>query len=370
MKERLNPVLKKIKSVLFYCGSDKEEFGQVKQQVAEANLKALKYWSVLVSFFWIYCIVMSFRADDYRMCRPAYIISLSLCIFSYLCSRFLATRFPNTISLFKFIFRLSLLGGGVGIAVCQWNLRSLTMFAVGIISPSIFIDSAVSSLAVHCSALVLYIVLGRNTIAPDIYSWGLGNYILFSIFGLLIGYAINKERFERYTYAESEKVLAEIQKQYAYYDRMTGLQNRRAYEEKLHELSKDAPAEFCIIMADINGLKETNDTLGHDAGDELIIGSSLCLSEAFNRIDTIYRIGGDEFCIIMPGSAETAQNCIAKLEELSTDWQGRYIERISIAIGFASNKEYNKIDDISAVADKNMYENKRTYYMNRGDSQE
>ena len=359
-------LVERMKKHLLYGGIEKEEYDQVQKPIAAANHKALTHWSVLVSFFWIYCLLMSLKAADYAMCRPAYAVALSVCVFSYLCSRFLVTRFPGTLPLFKFIFRLSLLGGGVGIAVCQWNLRSLTMFAVGIVSPSIFVDSTLSSLLVHCSALVLYIVLGRNTIAPEIYSWGLGNYILFSIFGFLIGNAINKERFERYVYAESERKLAELQRCYAYFDAMTGLKNRRAYEEKLLQLAKDAPPEFCVIMADINGLKKANDTIGHDAGDELITGASKCLSAAFEGIDTIYRIGGDEFCVVMVGSIEKANLCLSRLMDLASHWNGRYISSVSISTGVASSRDQDSIDSITAEADRKMYECKRDYYMSSG----
>ena len=361
-----NPVFEKIKSVLLYAGAGKVEYKQVKGQIDKANLKSLRYWSVLVSFFWIYCLIMSLFAKDYEMCRPAYFISLCSCIVSFLCSRFLVPRFPKTLPLFKYLFRLSLLGGGIGIAVCQWNLRSLTLFAVAIISPSIFIDTTLASLVVHFSALVLYVLLGSNTISPDIYYWGMNNYILFSIFGLLIGNAINKDRYERFAYAEYEKQLAEVQMQYAFFDRMTGLLNRHAYEDKLTELSENPPAELCIVMADINGLKVTNDTIGHKAGDELITGASECLTAAFEGVDTIYRIGGDEFCIIITEPIEKVQLRISRLEELTANWHGRYINSLSVSTGVASIKGHNNVESVFAEADNNMYENKRGYYMDRG----
>ena len=234
------------------------------------------------------------------------------------------------------------------------------------ISPSIFVDSTFSSLAVHSCALVLYIILGRNTISPDIYSWGLGNYILFSVFGFLIGNAINRERFERYVFSESAKELADIQRRYAYYDQMTGLKNRRAYDEKLSWLAKNAPAEFCIVSADLNGLKKANDAIGHRAGDELITGAAECLSAAFEGIDTIYRTGGDEFCVIMTGPIAKAQLCIARLEDLMSQWKGRYNSSISISTGVASNENHDSIESIVAAADQNMYEYKRNYYISQG----
>ena len=356
----------KLKSYLFYGSIRKAEYSQVRKPVAEANHKALKYWSVLVSVFWIYCLLMSLKAPDYARCRSAYLAALMVCIFSFLCSRFIVTRYPYTLTLFKFIFRLSLLGGGIGIAVCQWDVRSLTLFAVAIISPSIFIDSTLSSLLVHCSALVIYILMGRNVIAPDIYSWGLGNYILFSAFGILIGNAINKERFERYVFAESQKELAEIRMRYAYYDRLTGLRNRRAFEEKLRELEKDPPPEYCVVMADINGLKAANDSRGHHAGDELITGASESLAAAFEGIDTIYRIGGDEFCVIMTGPEEKARQCMERLGELILHWKGRYNDHLFLATGVASNRDQDGIEAIMAEADKEMYKCKGDFYRSTG----
>lgn len=355
-------LIKKIKKDLFYCGIEKSEYEQVYNDIAAANHKALTYWSVLVSFFWIYCLIMSLFKDDYAVCRPAYAISLSCTVFSFICSRFIVTKFPSTLAFFKFFFRLSLLGGGIGIALCQSDVRSLTLFAVAIISPSIFIDSTISSLMVHICTLVIYISAGIYIIQPDIFYWGLANYMLFSVFGFLIGNAINKERSERYVYADYEKKLADMQTRYAYFDRMTGLRNRHAFEDKLLELEENKPAELCVVMADINGLKEMNDTIGHKAGDELIIGASECLSNAFDNIESIYRIGGDEFCIIMPGTIEKANECLSRLDEMLERWHGRYIHSISVSTGVASVKDYNSIDDLVTQADKNMYKCKRDYY--------
>ncbi len=359
-------VFKKIKNHLLYGGIEKTEYDQVKSEIAKANLKALRHWSVMVSFFWIYCLTMAFFKDDYAMCRPAYIIALSCTVASYFFSRFLVPHFPNTLVFFRFLFRLSLLGGGIGIAVCQWDVRSLTLFAVSIISPVIFVDSTLSAFAAHLCTLVIYIFAGINVINPDIFYWGLANFMLFSVFGFLIGNAINKERFKRYVYAEYEKKLAEVQMRYAYIDRLTGLKNRHAFEDMLAELAKDPLPEFCFIMADINGLKATNDTIGHNAGDELIIGTSECMKEAFAGIDAIYRIGGDEFCIIMTGSVEKAQLCISKLDELTAKWRGRYINGFSVSTGIASVNNHENVEAALAEADEKMYEYKRNYYLSLG----
>ena len=134
---------------------------------------------------------------------------------------------------------------------------------------------------------------------------------------------------------------------------MTGLKNKRAYDEKLSWLAKNAPAEFCIVSADLNGLKKANDAIGHRAA-------------AFEGIDTIYRTGGDEFCVIMTGPIAKAQLCIARLEDLMSQWKGRYNSSISISTGVASNENHDSIESIVAAADQNMYEYKRNYYISQG----
>nr|MCR5099910.1 sensor domain-containing diguanylate cyclase [Butyrivibrio sp.] len=83
-------------------------------------------------------------------------------------------------------------------------------------------------------------------------------------------------------------------------DELTGLLNRRAYEEDIYE-QNDFPAKdyFVSMSLDVNGLKVVNDTLGHAAGDELLIGASYCMNKSFGSYGKIYRTGGDEFIVIL-----------------------------------------------------------------------
>ena len=160
--------------------------------------------------------------------------------------------------------------------------------------------------------------------------------------------------------------LAEMQTKFAYYDQMTGLKNRRAYSEKLDELAKGMPANLCVVMADLNGLKRANDTMGHEAGDELIIGASECLSQAFDGAGTVYRIGGDEFCVIMERTLPEAMHCLERLAEVSSGWKGRFINGVSLSCGVETNQDCTDIEAIVKEADRKMYAEKSNYYRNSG----
>jgi diguanylate cyclase (GGDEF)-like protein len=213
---------------------------------------------------------------------------------------------------------------------------------------------------------LMLLITGSSRMDPDIFRWTVTFFIIFGSVGILMGHFINKTRFERYVFAESAMQLAELQTRYAYYDQMTGLQNRRAYSEKVELLSKQLPVPLTVVMADINGLKEANDTLGHEAGDELIIGSAECLKKSFDGIDTVYRPGGDEFTVIVERPEAEVKKCLERMEKICAGWKGQFINGISISYGTASTEEFSDLDSLLKAADLRMYEYKSNYYQSVG----
>lgn len=360
-----NTFREKLTDTLFFGGISREAYKQVEEPVAQGNQRAFARLSGLAGFLWCLLLLVSINMRSYRLCRPVYFVGLISCAVIYLGFRLCVRRWPKTLALFICCFRLSLLGAGIGIAVCQ-NERSLFLFTIALLSPAFFIDSTPYPLAADVLAVIGYVVFGKRGLSPEVYSWGLDNLILFSVFGLAFGNIIDRERFERYVYEEAERKLIELRTKYAYCDQMTGLQNRRAYAEKLDACAENMPAELCIVMADLNGLKKANDTLGHEAGDELIIGASECLTQAFDPLGTVYRIGGDEFCVVMETKLPEAERCLARLAELTVVWKGKFIDGISISCGAASREQGADLDALVEEADRRMYEDKDAYYARTG----
>ncbi|MCR5825084.1 MAG: diguanylate cyclase [Oscillospiraceae bacterium] len=180
------------------------------------------------------------------------------------------------------------------------------------------------------------------------------------IIGILVLLMLRSNRTDRLAQKMTE--LAERQTEFAHYDQMTGLQNRRAYAEVIERLSKGVPEELCVVVFDINGLKKINDTCGHDAGDELIISAASCIRSVFHDCDAVYRIGGDEFCVILnPAPADLNQR-LAQIETRAARWKGRFVNGFSIACGYATGRERHDIDVLVKEADRRMYENKNSYY--------
>ena len=148
-------------------------------------------------------------------------------------------------------------------------------------------------------------------------------------------------------------------------DVLTGCNNRRAYEEKLLELSEQGiDDDFIYVSADLNGLKHTNDTFGHAAGDELLSGATLCLQNSFGKYGSLYRIGGDEFVALIRTDEQLLAGILKNMNSTMDGWRGQSVDKISISIGYASHREFPDmtIEELGKIADKKMYEAKREYY--------
>ena len=344
------------------------DYKKIRSQIDEENRKFGIVWSAAQIIYWGFCFVMSISGEMFAPSRVAYGTALAICIVTLLCLLFLCPRAPGLNRPMMYIVMITLLGAGLWISLFQLqeNARTAMLFASVLIVPVMFISDTLPMAVLFLADVIAFWGIVGLRIDAGSFQWAIVNLIIFATGGILIGHFVNKARVERYVFAESAVQLAELQTKYAYYDQMTGLCNRRAYSEKIDELSKKLPERCCIVMADINGLKAANDTHGHDAGDELINGAAECIRQSFEDVGTVYRLGGDEISVIMTGTSEDAKNCLKRMEELCSGWKGQIIQGISISYGVASSEEFSDIDSLTKAADERMYAFKQNYYLSSG----
>jgi len=359
-------MLSKIKNELLFASTFRNSNVKVRKNILKDNRKAAIFWAVIQLIFWSFSLIMSRIDPEYTECLPVYIIVLVVCGVSLFFAHYVCPKHLYLVPAVAIALNMALLGAGVGITVLKPHLRSAVIFCTLLIVPVSYVTDTLSTLALILIDFGVLVILGSRRMDPDIYRWTVTFFVIFGSVGILMGHFINKTRFERYVFAESALQLAELETRYAYYDQMTGLQNRRAYSEKVGQLSKQLPVPCTVVMADINGLKEVNDTLGHEAGDELIIGSAECLRKSFDGIETVYRLGGDEFTVIMERPEAEAKKCLERMEEICAGWKGQFISGISISYGAASTEEFSDLDSLLKAADRRMYEYKGNYYQSAG----
>ena len=149
----------------------------------------------------------------------------------------------------------------------------------------------------------------------------------------------------------------------AYSDALTGLGNRAAYLERLEECVKEHILRLGIVYLDVNNLKKVNDVQGHEQGDILIRTAAEVIKESFGAFGRAYRIGGDEFCVLIDTNAmeiyDRALDMFQKKIE-SVNKSGKYNFRLQIAHGFicCEADSMKTIDDAIKAADERMYSNK------------
>jgi diguanylate cyclase (GGDEF)-like protein len=150
-------------------------------------------------------------------------------------------------------------------------------------------------------------------------------------------------------------------------DPLTGLGNHRAFQEELArqiEQARRHPSPLALLIVDVDDLKKTNDERGHEAGDELLIGFGRIARAVLRRADRAFRVGGDEFAILLPhtdvgGAIVLTRRLLARgLEDRA---RGSYRAPISFSAGVTSCPEFGTTRlELTAQADAALYRGKRT----------
>ena len=180
----------------------------------------------------------------------------------------------------------------------------------------------------------------------------------FVLYFVIIGFSYLKESAKLIKLANK----ANDYQQLAYTDQMTRVSNRTAFHQDFEILSA-SPNDIGIILFDLNNLKKVNDTLGHAFGDEYIINSAKIISHTFSHLGKCYRVGGDEFVVII----EHASHFDFQYYFDMMDWsinsfnknQKQFHMQIAYGYSIYDSKTDKKLYDTYQKADKNMYQTKK-----------
>jgi diguanylate cyclase (GGDEF)-like protein/PAS domain S-box-containing protein len=150
-------------------------------------------------------------------------------------------------------------------------------------------------------------------------------------------------------------------------DELTGLYNRRGFlavtEQHLAAIRRNKKVPV-VLYADLDGLKDINDSLGHHEGDRALVKAAEIFKETFRSSDILARLGGDEFVVLAAiGPEESTESLSARLQEKfsASNSTRNHSYDLSVSVGLArfDSEEGDSIEDLMARADRAMYEDKR-----------
>jgi diguanylate cyclase (GGDEF)-like protein len=126
----------------------------------------------------------------------------------------------------------------------------------------------------------------------------------------------------------------------------------------------DVPPGIRVLMFDVNGLKQVNDTCGHAAGDELVIAAARLIHRVFSPYGKCYRTGGDEFVAVLDRPVEDFAALTRRFEAEAAAWHSEQAGNMDIAYGAVCAADYpgSTISELVFLADEAMYRKKREYY--------
>jgi diguanylate cyclase (GGDEF)-like protein len=165
--------------------------------------------------------------------------------------------------------------------------------------------------------------------------------------------------------ARSAQEQAQDMTQLAFTDALTHVNSKVAYDkmkDSLQEQIDQGTAAFAFVMIDVNNLKDINDNYGHDCGDKYIFGSCHIFCNIYKQ-SPIYRIGGDEFVVLLQNNNYKNRSKLLKMMETefqkaTNDSLRKPWERFSVAYGMSEYQKGDNVDDVFKRADESMYRKK------------
>ena len=205
------------------------------------------------------------------------------------------------------------------------------------------------------AALVNFYVTGASDNNSLYYRWGI---VIFVVLLAIVNIKRMGAFLEEW---EQNRMLGKL----AFMDVMTKTNNRSAYERYMDD-NADVDVKkgnFSLALMDLNDLKALNDTYGHNAGDQALIEAARCIKDVLGGEGQVYRIGGDEFVVIMEGRDIDGKACQEKLMKEIADSNQKAKYPFAVAFGFASARgdDCADFDELQKKADLNMYVDKQKY---------
>lgn len=347
----------KIKNFLFYSNVNKELYKSIYGDIRQSNLRNVQTFSIIaaVAFFVMVC-AGALDSIVYSL-RWIYVTCMICMILVCILSRTFAKKYSVMANLLMYFMVAVMLFFGICLGTFMRPDEPTVSYMVLLFAiPLLFTGTPFYMGSLILISLVVYSVLSLFTQSEEMMRFNFISVLPYGVLSIIISSYVMVRQTKSFVYAHENQLLSEV-------DQLTGLQNRRCYERKLQIIKeKGFESRGMIVALDINGLKNVNDRLGHNAGDELIVGAAECIQAVFGSYGNCYRVGGDEFMAILEAPFPSAQELEEVFIQRMENWHGALVDSVSISYGMEMGIGKCSVDDLAHQADMQMYKYKAEYY--------
>lgn len=212
-----------------------------------------------------------------------------------------------------------------------------------------------------------HLLVNESLYSPETIQAVLFSYCILNITAILYSFFIFKVQFAQYRSRVEDKNTRQELQRLASTDSLTGAFNRR----KLLELAGEAwyifhryQRPFSIIVMDLDGFKMVNDTFGHQQGDQVLVEFARLVMGEKRQADLLGRMGGDEFCLLLPETREyeavsVAERILLLCQDISINHSQALAMQVTVSIGIGeAHLEDEILDHVFSRADAALYESK------------
>ncbi len=344
-----------IKEVLFYAGCSCEDFMQAQRQIRDKNRIMLNVLLCLAVVLIGGMFISTFFVDGVITNRIVYGCGTMFSLGLLGASLGFAKRYDCLVTPLMYITCsvYYIYGIAIGIATDPGQ-KTVTFMVLLVFLPTLFVDRPIRFIAVMLVyvAVFIYLCLVRksgNVLGNDVL-----DAVVFGLLGVANGTITNVMKVRRYILEQRLTRISRV-------DRLTGINNRNAYELDCNTILRRGARGLACIYMDANGLKQLNDIYGHRAGDEMLITVAHEIVEIFGR-EFVYRMGGDEFvAFMMNPEGEVVERAIAKVI-LRVERHGYHI-----AVGWEEcSVAHPSVERLMRDAEVKMYQAKARFYREAG----
>lgn len=341
----------KLRNILFYGGVEEADYNKVLDRIYRSNRVLVNAASGLASALVTSLFLLSTIIKGIGMNHFVYGVGSAISIAILMISLFFSPSRPKLIGALVHLSIVVFYSYGILIGTVTDPMgKTVTFMVMLVFLPMLFTAPPIQILSITVSCEVIFIVRCFMTKNGIVLENDVVDALLFGLLGSISGVIITCTKVKSYV---NEYRLEEISRS----DKLTGMDNRNAYELDLHSIPKGCQRSLACVYLDVNGLKTINDTEGHKSGDTMLKRVAEIILQYFGE-DFAYRVGGDEFIIFIPDVRD--HSLATSIDSLRRDIESNGYHA---AIGW-DNQRLNglSLTTLQKNAETRMYRDKADYY--------